>query len=84
MKNSSAVPIVSLLVLALEEDDILRSRGGRSLKDLNRTLTECTIQCTQIIPISPTNAILFSRDEDPEFFTTDPNPAQLKKNPDLT
>ena len=24
------------------------------------------------------------RDEDPTFFSTDPDPAQLKKNPDLT
>ena len=26
----------------------------------------------------------FSRDEDPEFFSTDPDPAQLKKIPDPT
>ena len=27
---------------------------------------------------------LTDRDEDPEFFSTDPDPAKLKKNPDPT
>ena len=28
--------------------------------------------------------VVLSRDEDPEFFSTDPDPAQLKKIPDPT
>ena len=33
--------------------------------------------------LTESKTLVYTRDEDPEFFSTDPDPAQLKKNSDF-